>query len=458
LIIADELRANCTSFLGNPDIHLPNLEKIAQKAYNYTHHISQSPVCGPSRATMKTGRYPHSHGTISNLVGIDSTEKTYIQMLTDAGYQCVGFGTKALESESSSYAHAELGISYYSPQYKKYLESLDVPIDLSDYKPVTALTSPSNVRYGLLPWELKYHIDGYTTDRAIQYLNNLGNEPFYFQLEFHLPHPPYLSDKQFFSLYDPNKIKISDAFATVDRHPVLKRLYEDNRYGEVTEEELREITVHYYAGISFVDYQIGRFLDAMQQQKLLDNTHIIFTADHGDFCGELGMFNKANLPAKSLVHVPLLWLHPDGCCEEVLGYTQHTDIAPAILEMAEVDVPYYIEGNNLFEHKRSWGYSEIATVEFNSEIERWTKQAYYASYLDDEWHYIYSTQPGHSSLYHLEKDPHCHRNVIEQNKTKEDELRNALFNKILINTIPDQNDSHASWAEYRDEDLPYESF
>ncbi|MDP6041229.1 MAG: sulfatase-like hydrolase/transferase, partial [Candidatus Latescibacteria bacterium] len=88
-IIADQLLATALGFMGHPDVHTPHLDALSQRGRLYRNHIAQAPVCFPSRTAIMTGRMPHSNGAFNNLVGAGGHEISYVQLLADAGYDCV---------------------------------------------------------------------------------------------------------------------------------------------------------------------------------------------------------------------------------------------------------------------------------------------------------------------------------------------------------------------------------
>ena len=382
-IIADQLRADLLSFMGHPDVKTPNLDVLAARSRMYRNHIAQSPVCYPSRTAIMTGRMPHSNGAFNNLVGCGEHEISYVQMLADAGYHCVSFGSNHMQPEPFGFHKLVASRSKYPDSaYQKYLNTLNLDTPVDEYHPRNRVPHSHRIPHGLTKQNMKYHWDAFATDRAIAYLPELKDRPFYMHLGFHLPHPPYFCDQHFFDLYDPRQIQIADYKSACDRHPKLQAVYEKDGYETVTEAEVREITTFHYGAISFVDAQIGRFLKALNTHGLNRNTHIIFLSDHGNFCGQLGMFNKVDFPHMGLVHVPLLWAHPDGGQAEIERFTEHIDLAPAILETAGLETPYFMEGQNLLENERDWAFSEIADGAFQPETQRYTKTGFYASYID----------------------------------------------------------------------------
>jgi|GEM_PF-3666767 len=449
-IIADQLLATALGFMGHPDVHTPHLDALSQRGRLYRNHIAQAPVCFPSRTAIMTGRMPHSNGAFNNLVGAGGHEISYVQLLADAGYDCVSFGSNHMQPEPFGFQKVVSSRSNYpNSSYRKWLDELGLDPSVTEYHPQNELTNDHQIKYGLMDQDMKYHWDAFGTDRAVDYLSELGEQPFYMHLGFHLPHPPYFCDRRYFDLYDPDKIQIADYDAEGDRHPKLQKMYDDKGFCNVAEEEVREITAYYYGAISFVDAQVGRFLGALRDRGLDQNTHIVFTADHGHFCGQLGVFDKTTFPHHHLVHVPLVWVHPDGGASTVDGFTEHIDLAPAFLEMAGIEVPYFVEGQNVLTCEREWAFAEIGDGDYHGNIQRYVKTGYYASCIDAEWQYIHSTVEGHSVLYRLSEDPEGRHNVMGDYPDVVTVCKDRLFDRLLMGSVARQDDSIKSFVEFR---------
>lgn len=450
-IIADQLRADCLCFMGNADVHTPHLDALCEQGRLYRNHIAQAPVCFPSRTALMTGRTPHSNGAFNNLVGTGAHEVSYVQLLADAGYRCVSFGSNHMQPEPFGFQKVVTSRSNYSnAAYDKWLNDQGLDRSVTDYHPQNELGNPHQISYGLMAEDMSYHWDAFSTSRAIDYLPELGDDPFYMHLGFHLPHPPYFCDQHYFDLYDPTQVEIADYATKFDRHPKLQAMYDAKEYGHVSEAEVREITAYYYGAISFVDAQIGRFLAALKAQGLDDNTHIVFTADHGHFCGQHGVFDKTTFPHHGLVHVPLIWAEPNRLNSTVNGFTEHIDLAPAFLERAGLDVPYFMEGQNVLTSERDWAFSEVGDGVYQESIQRFVKTGYYASSIDAQWQYIYSTVDGHSALYNLAEDEGGRYNVLEKNPEIAVSCKDRLLDRLLMGSIARQDNSIKSFLEFRE--------
>ncbi len=447
-IVSDSLRGDCVSYAGHPDVQTPFLQEASERGHVFCNHHAQAPVCGPSRNSFWTGRYPHSNGSHNNLVSFGEHQRTFVDLLGEDGYDCVSFGSNHLQPEPAGFRMLVSSRNKHPrSSYRRYradtgLNGVPGEIDQS-----TAGSSPP---CGLLREEMDLLPDAYATTRAVEHLQDRPESPFFLYLGLHLPHPPYAADRRHFEMYDNTRINIADyQDSGIQLHPKLQEVYDAANYGALTEDNVRIITAHYLAMATFVDEQVGRVLTTLRDTGLDGNTHVVFTSDHGDFCGDMGMFVKTDLPIRHLTHVPLLWVTPEGTDDRVESFSENVDLAPTFLQAAGIECPYYLEGKNLFDGgHRDWAIAESSDRESIDGSQRYQKTTSYTSYVDREWNYIHSTKADHCALYHLTQDPHCHRNVLHSFPEKAAELRTKLLDHMLSDRIPHQDNSLASWEEY----------
>src|SRR5690242_10029281 len=94
LVTFDQLRADCLGCYGNPVIHTPNIDRLAQRGVLFRNHFSPAPQCVPSRMTIHTGRYPHTHRTLLNSYQIPDDEPTLARILGGLGYDTAVTGER----------------------------------------------------------------------------------------------------------------------------------------------------------------------------------------------------------------------------------------------------------------------------------------------------------------------------------------------------------------------------
>jgi arylsulfatase A-like enzyme len=342
ILHSDEMRADCTGFGGSTDAHTPELDAFARQATVLNQHFTVHGKCVPSRVAMMTGRYAHSDGirTVKEENLLPSCHPDLMKFLKIQGYETAVFGHNHcwsdffnnnkphgtvdwhsfVEGDFSQITHSDRPVP--PPLHRK-----DVP-DLNDgYDMLGRRTSA-----------LGKFSDDTKVECAIHFLERVRDrkKPFFMQLNIGAPHPPYQVEEPWFSMFDPAKLSI---FPTdLPRHATLPlRAQRRHRTGDgpVPESAVREVLATYLGMIAKVDMLIGRVLDSVRAQGLMDDSLVIFTSDHGDFAGQYGLCEKFDtVLADCLLHVPCI-LHipgqPGGRRIEAL--TQHIDLPPTILDL-----------------------------------------------------------------------------------------------------------------------------
>ncbi|MEN8231005.1 MAG: sulfatase/phosphatase domain-containing protein, partial [Bacteroidota bacterium] len=178
--------------------------------------------------------------------------------------------------------------------------------------------------------------------------------------------------------------------------------------GNFPEEEICASRQSYYAAISFVDEQIGRVIEALGKRGELDNTIILFTADHGDMMGDHYMWRKCK-PYEGSANVPMIIRWPEslkinakrGQIREEL--VELRDVLPTVLDAAALPKPKEMEGLSMLDIMREKEWRKLLDLEHSEIYEpgnAWT------CITDGRYKYIYFTLTGEQQLFDLSNDPH----------------------------------------------------
>ena len=228
------------------------------------------------------------------------------------------------------------------------------------------------------------HTDGMVADRIIELIREKKKEPFFLAAGFFNPHCPYVAPRKYFDLYPLDQITVPDlreARADLEDVPPMAVQRDMKRwpyyFDGVTQDQARKCKQAYYACNSFVDAQIGRLLDALEENDLVENTIVIFWSDHGYFLGEKGLWYKRKAFERS-ARMPLIISAP--------GFTGGTkskkpvellDLYPTLADLCGLKPPSTLEGRSLkpllldpddekwkkpavtqvWHSKKAWGYS-----------------------------------------------------------------------------------------------------
>ena len=155
------------------------------------------------------------------------------------------------------------------------------------------------------------------------------------------PHDPYAVPQRYLDMYDLDDVPLPASYADSleDKPRIYKRL-RDSRFGQLSPDETRDAIRHFWAFCSYIDDLFGRVLDRIDALGQMDDTLVIFCADHGDYCGEHGLFAKGIPCFNGAYQVPLVMRHPEltptpGA--RVDAFASLADIAPTLLDVAGVE-------------------------------------------------------------------------------------------------------------------------
>ncbi len=350
-IITDQMRGDCMSCAGHPVVETPNLDMLAARGTLFTASYSSCPSCIAARASLFTGLSPSSHGRLGyrDCVPWRYTD-TLPSLLGQAGYQthCVGkthffpqgahLGFQSIESYEGNQNFDGRFVNDYFEWLRERtngrLAETDHGVDWNSW-----CARPSH-----LPEEL--HNNTWVVTRGLEFLRRRDStRPFFLNLSFHRPHAPVDPPQAFFDLYkDRTDIPIprgdwADGYNT----PATDV---NAWFGRVPDHPLRRLRLAYYAQVSHIDNQIGRFLMAMSTLRL-GPTWIVFTSDHGEMLGDHDLFRKTYAYEGS-AHTPLIITPPTSAIQHrCMAPVIQQDLMPSMLDMAGVKIPRSIEGHSV---------------------------------------------------------------------------------------------------------------
>jgi arylsulfatase A-like enzyme len=353
-LIADDLMFRTIGSINNPEVHTPNLDRLAARGCYFTHCFHQGSwtgaVCVASRTMLNTGLTTF-HAQQSDSANQAVTHPVWAQTFREAGYSTFITGKWHLDAVSLQRSFSEMG-----PVAPGYLPSTP---DMYDRPAPGNLWDPANrallghwLRGGI--WlnrrddDTIQHSSELYADAAIRHLRNSvpkQTTPFFMYVGFNAPHDPRQAPQQFLDLYPAEKIAIPPNF--LPQHPFDQGDFK-------TRDELlapfprtkHDVQVHrreYYAIISHMDAQIGRILEALEASGKAANTYVILTADHGLAVGEHGLMGKQNQYECSM-RMPLMLAGPGiraGKRVDEMVY-QHAMYATTC-ELAGIAVPRHVE-------------------------------------------------------------------------------------------------------------------
>ena len=355
-LIADQWRAQAVGANGDPNVHTPNLDRLCSTGINFNQARSGFPLCCPFRGTMLTSRYPH-HMVPGHEYPLPQGQTTIASILNDAGYHTGYFGKWHLDGfhEKDGRAATHIVPPNRRGDFKTWLgyENNNSPWD-------------SWVHGGAGETAVHYRLPGYETDaltdlfirhlgeRAASRTSNGAPEPFFAVLSVQPPHNPYIAPAEYMAHYNAEQLHLRPNVPIGAR--LAPRENGAGRGEEVSvEERARQELAGYYAQIENWDWNVGRIIEALSHLNILENTHIMVFADHGDSHGSQGLFLKTN-PFEESVRIPMILSGEESFYDGRLTGSPNTlfsavDIAPTTLGLCGVKEPDWMEGNDLSGHR-----------------------------------------------------------------------------------------------------------
>ena len=353
-IIADDLNTSLSGF-GHPECKTPELDRLADRGMRFENMHCQYPVCGASRASLMAGLYPYSTRTMGNggtLRGSLPEVVTLSQVFRQNGYR-VGRVSKiyhmGIPGEIIA-GTAERDDPLSWDEFVNIQAAEDnVPGVKTNWSPQNN-TSQTFMGVEATGGDLE-HADGMAASHAIAFMERNRDQPFFLACGFVRPHVPLVAPQPYFDLYDRSTLTIpsvpEDDLSDV---PEIIRGYKNNEttYG-VTAETHQGLLQAYYASVSYMDAQVGRLLDALEELGIKENTLVVFTSDHGYLLGEHHKYQKQHLFEEAtrvpfIVSVP--WLK-DQHGQATQQITELVDFYPSVTELAGLPAPAELQGESL---------------------------------------------------------------------------------------------------------------
>ncbi len=332
-LFSDDQRADTIRAWGNRNISTPNLDRLSQQGMSFTQTYcmgaQQGAVCVPSRAMLMTGK------TLFRISEKMEGQTTWPQHFGQNGYATCGIGKWHNQPPSFVRSFDEGTAIFFggmSDPYSMPLQDLN-----SDHQ----LTNKRNSQK---------HATELFADAAIEFLQKQnGEKPFALYVAFTLPHDPRTAPGEFRAKYDATKLPLPKNY--LPQHPFnngeLAVRDEKLAAWPRTPEIVRDHLADYYACITFLDFQIGRILDALKATGQYENTIIVFASDHGLAIGSHGLFGKQNLYEHSM-NTPLIVAGPGvPKNKQSNAFTYLLDLFPTLCDLAGLKTPAEIEGLSL---------------------------------------------------------------------------------------------------------------
>jgi choline-sulfatase len=356
-IMTDQQNFFTMKAYGNHLIQTPALNKLADQSLVFQNAYVTQPVCAPSRGSLVTGLFPHNHGVINNDYALSTDILTLPEMINDSEYQSAYIGKWHLGNEVFRQRGFNTWVSMEDGYYDEYSEGNDKN-KRSDYhewlvKKGYSPNLPNNNRFSRkfaskLP--IKHCKPYFLQEKAIEFLENTGNQPFVMYVSFLEPHRPYTGPLN--DLYNPEEMPLpsnfNDVFDDNDPSTYRKILTKTKElYGE-DEKTYKELLAKYWGLVTQVDKSVGAIMDKLENLGLSENTIVVYTSDHGSMMGAHKLVSKDVMYEES-VRIPYLLKYPSlGNKHRIVRErVSQIDIVPTLLDLLGNSIPEGLDGESL---------------------------------------------------------------------------------------------------------------
>jgi len=446
LIVCDDLNSHVGP-AGYQAIQTPTLDSLAKQSLRLNRAYCQYPVCGPSRASFLTGRYPETTRILDNKLDLRKEQPQLVtlpELFKKNGYWTAGVG-KIFHGQMNYGERAWHEFTFFNKNKRNPVEeklkrefvtkhgAIETPQDERAFRRYYREHKPpgSAPLFGPTDMTDQEHRDGMNVRRIEEWLDKraYGDQPFFIACGIHKPHVPFYAPEKYFTKYPQQQLPI--AVVKPDDLNDIPRLALNHRYqgfgfelGKHDEVRSRQYMQAYHACISFVDAQIDYLLKAVKRNNLWDRTIVVFTSDHGYHLGEHFMWGKVTL-FEECAHVPLLVRVPgltaDGT--EHQGLVQLLDLYPTLADLCQMPLPAGIQGHSirpLLEGKDVAVNPVAYTVVTRGNA---MKRFLGKSIRTDRWRYAEWDDPDQNELYDLRQDPQEYVNLAKKEEHQQDVQR-----------------------------------
>lgn len=413
-ITDDQHRYDYLEMLEKFPVKTPNLAKMAQEGIWYQHTYSNAPLCMPARCSLHNGLYAHQHGMMTNRGHWDFNLPTVQQALQKHGYTTAAIGklhvyeamdcgldlttvNEEVKSLGYDFVHevSGKGLAWYVDC--EWTHAKRKKGNLDKYRQAKFLYQGTEDGHEKCahPFVLdeEDYMDRFITDNVVNFLEKYDyQKPLFLWAGLVSPHPPFDATAGMLNGHDP-----SNQPTAIDNE---------------TPEKWVQNRTHYSAMVEEIDRQVGRMLDALENQGQLDNTLVVFTSDHGEMLGDHDLEGKCHCYDPS-TRVPLLMRYPAAIkasqiCQSIV---ELTDLPATLLDFAGItpnpqEVLPSSPGKSLVPTWQDKNY-EVRPFAFSECV----GQFYPAFQMirDHRFKLVFYTDRNSFSLYNMQNDPdECH--------------------------------------------------
>ncbi|MBN1808025.1 MAG: sulfatase-like hydrolase/transferase [Planctomycetes bacterium] len=356
-IISDQHKRSVAGCYGNALASTPNIDRLARSGTVFDNAYCPSPLCGPSRAAVMTGTHCHTCGDFTHQQ-LDPVRElpTLGSVFRDAGYSTAAFGKVHIigESQQRDLGFDERALRIFTDRWRQYRDRIGeenvyryASYSRNDKTQHRDYYNSANVPVDL-PDAMMY--DNLVTDLSIDFLRRRAGSPWFLWMGLEKPHPEWYAPPDFHDMFSPADMPLPETLR--DELPDVPRtlLNLGRPAADLSDNEVRGALAAYYANIAYLDWNVGRALDALERLGLAENTVVVYTTDHGEHLFEHGLLQK-HCFFEAAVSVPLLISSPGRVpsSQRRGNLVSLIDLFPTLLDLAGISHTPGLEGRSLLD-------------------------------------------------------------------------------------------------------------
>ena len=356
-IISDDLTYTALSCYGNKVCNTPNIDRIAARGTRFTRAYCQGTYCGPSRASFMSGYYPHATGVLgyTNPRPQIGERLTWSQLFKTEGYYAarvskifhmgVPGGIEKGDDGADDIQSWTERFNSQGPEWKAEGDGETLENNPDGKKPAVGGNTFVVVE---ADGDDLMHSDGKTAAKAVELIAQRKDEPFWLGVGFVRPHVPFVAPRPYYPSFKPYSSmrlpeKVDGDWDDIPR-PGINYKTSVNMKMDIRRQ--KKAVGGYYASVAYMDAQVGKVLNALEQAGLEDRTIIIFTSDHGYHLGEHDFWAKVSLREES-AGVPLIISVPGKTPAVCDSLVELLDLYPTVAALCGLQAPDYLQGKDI---------------------------------------------------------------------------------------------------------------
>lgn len=342
-IMTDTQNRSMVGAYGRSEVDTPNLDRLAAEGMRFDRAYTTCPLCTPARSGIFTGTHPPVNGAWCNNLPPYPTHPMWGDVFRHLGYRA-GYTGKWHLDGSGYFGDGQPG-GGFEPDwwYDGWRYAADIGEEM--FGAYRGSRSPDDLRQAGFTESVMW---GHrVADRAIDFLQQVDDDPFILAVSFDEPHGPYVAPPEYWEKFDTEDIPPTEHYgAPLEGKPRLQEIHRRAADPDSWDGP-SEATTRFYGCNSYIDREIGRVIDAVDRLHGED-TCIIYTSDHGDMLGAHGLTGKGPMMYEQITNIPLIVRAPGIAGGQASDApVSHLDILPTMLEFAGADTPGCLHGQSL---------------------------------------------------------------------------------------------------------------